>query len=66
MRGLFKVTTGASRVTLGQTYPSAGEGRAGEERLAFEQRGDARKLVCCRACQIEVAGRDLSLNLRLE
>ena len=36
MRGRFKLLAGAGRIAFGQPYPSAGTGRAGRERLAFE------------------------------
>ena len=43
-----------------------GEGRAGDQRLALEPGGDELQLVGGRSRSVEVAGRNLDLDLRLE
>ena len=48
-----------------RTLPSS-EGRAGDQRLALEPGGDELQLVGGRAGPVDVAGRDLDLDLRLE
>ena len=53
-------------VALGEPHPSSGEGGAGDQRLALESGGDELQLVGGRSGPVDVAGRDLDLDLRLE
>ena len=53
-------------IALGEAYPPSREGRARDERLAVESVGDDLQLVGGRAGSIDLAGRDLDLDLRLE
>ena len=61
-QGLFR----ARRIAVGEPHPSAGEGGAGDQRLALESGGDELQLVGGRSGPADVAGRDLDLDLRLE
>ena len=61
-QGLFR----ARRVAVGEPHPSAGEGGAGDQRFALESGGDELQFVGGRSGPVDVAGRDLDLDLRLE
>ena len=54
------------RIALRQAYPPSSEARARDECLALESVGHELQLVGGRAGSIDVAGRDLDLDLRLE
>jgi len=54
------------RIALGEPHPSVSKGRAGDQRLALESVGHELQFVGGRAGAVDVAGRDLDLDLRLE
>ncbi len=56
----------ARRIALGEPHAASSEGGAGHERLALESGGDKLQLVGGRSSPVDVAGRDLDLDLRLE
>ena len=66
MRGRGKLHAGVGRMAGGQLHPSPRECCRSRERLALEARPDTRQLRGRRPGGIEVPGRDLDLDLRLE
>ena len=62
----FEAAPSAGAVTCRQSYLSEREGRAGRQRLAFEDCRDAGELVGGRLGPVEIPSGDLDLHLRLE
>ena len=56
----------ARRIAVGEPHASSGVGGAGDQRFALESGGDEIELVCGRSRPVDVAGRDLDLDLRFE
>jgi hypothetical protein len=54
------------RIALREPHPSLSNGRAGDERLALESGGHELEFLGGRARPVEVPGRELDLDLRLE
>ena len=56
----------AGGIALGEPQPAVGDGRARDQRFALETDSDRLELGGSRARLVEVTGRDLDLDLRVE